>query len=162
MRPSDGVFLTPRFLWKLLQWPSRRQPILTLALAAVLCSGWIVPTVVAFAGVDQTPTAPLIERGYTQKKVLTDRSVLFHGFTTPNAGYRNATGAADRIRALAIGLAAHHRPGAAVGSSNAGLLDLDWIIPGVLFFALIFLAHATYLNFCTPALVLLGFLSMAK
>ena len=157
LRPSDGVFMTPLFFWRLFQWPSRREAALAIVLAVVVCCGWLVPTMVAFSNVANTPTAPLIGTNHVSN-TLTQRSILFHGI--------NREAVANVVRFIsplafafwAIILAMIFSRGPLWERSE---LDLWlWVIPGFLFFAFFYFGEAGYLNYCTGGVVLLGFLHM--
>lgn len=166
-RPTDGIFMTPLFLWRLFRWPSRRESVLALALAAVMCCGWLIPTAVAFARfgntlnvpATDTVTLPVVGRNYVST-IMAQRSILAHGFT------RETLANATRV-VVALGFA--FWPIVLAGFFGRDPLwdrrKLDlwiWVLPGTLFFILIYFAHATYLNFCTAGLVLLGFLQMRR
>jgi 4-amino-4-deoxy-L-arabinose transferase-like glycosyltransferase len=159
MRPSDGVFMAPLFFWRLFFWPSRRQAILAVGVAAAFCCVWLVPTMVAYANVQNTATAPLIGNGHASDTV-TKVSVLSKGLT------RGALASVTRF-VVALGFALWPILLAGLFGRepiwDRRKLDLwIWVLPGLLFFTFVYFGEAGYLNCCTAGIVLLGFLHMKR
>jgi 4-amino-4-deoxy-L-arabinose transferase-like glycosyltransferase len=150
LRPTDGMFMIPMVLYFALFRMPRRQGLLFLALAGLLCLGWLVPTWLAFrnqasgvqeftayvAGVTKKQSVLTGVRMYTVANFVRYALALLVGFWPVLAiAARNAVRQWGDVRIRALVL---------------------WIVPGSLFFLLSLISNAPYLNFLTAAILLLA------
>jgi 4-amino-4-deoxy-L-arabinose transferase-like glycosyltransferase len=149
-RPTDGMFLIPLLLYFALFRMPRKNGLLFLALAAVLCLGWLVPTWLAYrqeAGGVQAFT-------HYVSLVVRVQSVL--------TGVRMYT-VANFVRYI-LPLLVGFWPVAGLVVTNALRYRKDWrvktlliwIVPGSLFFLFSLISNAPYLNYLTAAILLLA------
>jgi hypothetical protein len=148
-RPSDGAFMAPMFVYYLARYAPRKQAAGGFWLSALLCLGWLLPTLlcyrssyglryfVSYLGNITTVVSPL-------RHGLTDRSMAnVARFLVPFA--------------TAFWLLAYH-----FARSLRGLRDPRiqllwlWVTPGACFLLLIYMSDAPYLNFLTAAVLLLA------
>ncbi|MGD0346436.1 MAG: glycosyltransferase family 39 protein [Terracidiphilus sp.] len=150
LRPSDGMFLIPMLVYFALFRMPRKTGLLFLALAGFLCLGWLIPTWLAY---EHGPRGLQYPIGYIVK--ITAMKSVLHGINR----YSMAN-----IARFVVPLVAGFWPvlGVAVRNAIRNRSDwrvkaiLLWIVPGSLFFVLIFIADAPYLNFLTAAILLLA------
>lgn len=152
-RPSDGAFLGLMFVYYLWRYAPRRQAAWALAVAVVLCLGWLLPTILAY----RSSTGMGYFTGYIAGITTVD-SALKHGAT-----YRSMANVTRFFVPLGVAFWLLALP---MLKSLARLRDphvqLLWlaIAPGAGFFMLVYMAPAPYLNFLTAALLLLAMLEM--
>lgn len=149
-RPTDGMFLIPLLLYFALFRMPLKNGLLFLALASVLCFGWLVPTWLAYrledGGVQNFTTYVSL--------VVRVQSVL--------TGVRMYT-VANFVR-YALPLLVGFWPVAGLVATNALRYREDWrvralliwIVPGSLFFLFCLISNAPYLNFLTAAILLIA------
>lgn len=148
LRPSDGAFLAPFYVSAALLFGTWKKAILGFVATFVLCAMWLVPTYFAYrmAGFDA---------GYTPR-ILGSVSILVHGVTRESM--------ANVARFLVPFLTAFWPILLAVPiafrrfRSDLEWLLLLWILPGSLFFILVYIADATYLNYLSAGALLLSVL----
>jgi 4-amino-4-deoxy-L-arabinose transferase-like glycosyltransferase len=149
-RPSDGVFLLPMAIYLGCTRLKRIEALQFFAIFGVLCLGWIVPTYLGM----QNETGGLTENRHYVYQMLTVLSVLrkLNLYTLANfARYVvPLTAALWPVLGFAISKAARDRADWRV---RALML---WIVPGSLFFVLVMITDPVYLNFLTPAILLLA------
>ena len=145
-RPSDGVFMTPLLLLFFFRLP-RRQMVVLASLITFICLGWFIPAHLA------------------QQRYHPDSSAAELGRVATNAillGKFNVYTVANAIRfflplAVALGPAAFYLLRA---GNKAALWLWVWALPGTLFFLLLFISDAPYLNYLLGAFVLLCLVGM--
>jgi 4-amino-4-deoxy-L-arabinose transferase-like glycosyltransferase len=140
-RPSDGVFVAPAFLLALSK--ARRNHILAaIPVIAVICLCWFVPQKIALARM-----ADSVQTNTQHQLLKLADGVLLSGFS-PYAG-------ADVLRYfLPLGVALFPLLPLALKNNKDVFLWL-WILPGTLFFLLIYISEAPYLDFLlAPFLIL--------
>ena len=150
MRPSDGVFMIPMVLYFAVFRMSRKDALVLLSLITLLCLCWLLPTWVAFkerqtgvsgaaSYVGQIATTRSILTGvdrYTVANVIRYAFPLVFGFwPVLGVAVRNMFRSWKDWRVKAIAL---------------------WIVPGSLFFILLFIGTTVHLTFLTAAVVLLA------
>lgn len=146
IRPSDGVFLAPAFFYfvaKLVH--GRAHRFLVLCIAAVSCLLWLVPQQLALAGASRNAGAQLWS-------VAAPEAPIVHGFT------KLAISNLLRVFVpLAIAFWSLLLP-ILVSREKHALRTLlwIWIVPGLAFFALVYISDAPYLCFLVPAILLLA------
>ncbi|MGO8759744.1 MAG: glycosyltransferase family 39 protein [Terracidiphilus sp.] len=150
LRPTDGAFLIPMLLYFAAFRMPRRDALLFLSLDVLFCLGWLIPTWFAFARYD------LGAAGFAQYVafITTKQSML--------TGFRMYT-LANPVRYI-LPLIAGFWPILGIALTNMVRTWSDWrtrslvlwIVPGSLFFVLVLMACAPYLNFLTPAIFLLA------
>jgi hypothetical protein len=149
-RPSDGVFLLPMTIYFALTRFKRTEALQFFAIFAVLCLGWFIPT---YLGMQAQAGGLNGNRQYVYE-IVTVLSVLrtVNLYTLANfARYViPLTAALWPVLGFAIGNAIRKREDRTVRA-----LAL-WIIPGSLFFVLVWITDPVYLNFLTPAILLLA------
>jgi hypothetical protein len=128
----------------------RREGVAFLAVAAVLCLGWLIPTYVAFT---HHPKGTQYATHYLSE--ITRIQSVFSGI--------HLSTLANIIRfALPLFVALWPILAIAVRNAIRNWNDwrvkalLVWIIPGSLFFTLVLISNAPYLNFLTAAILLLA------
>jgi hypothetical protein len=149
LRPSDGAFMLPFIGLQLLRSGKRSHMFAAAAIIAVLCLGWIIPTVVAYHRAGTRLEAVTSYAGY----IASSRSVLAGGVKRENLA--NITRV---FVALLFAFWPFALPLAFSGSAAAGLRVRElwlWIAPGLAFFVLGYFADAPYLNFATMPILLL-------
>lgn len=150
MRPSDGVFLLPMTLYFGFARLKKSQMLQFFAIFAVLCLGWLIPTYVAIHKSD----GGLIDTRQYIFRMLTVVSILskVNLYTLANVARYviPLTVALGPVLGFAINTAIRER-----ADWRVRALTL-WIIPGSLFFMLVMITDPVYLNFLTPAIILLA------
>jgi hypothetical protein len=150
MRPSDGVFMIPMVLYFAAFRMPRKDALVLLSLITLLCLCWLLPTWVAFrerqTGV--SGAASYVGGITTTKSILTgiDQYTL-----------------ADVTRfVFALVFGSWPVLGVALLNMFRNWKDwrvkamLLWIVPGSLFFVLLFIGTSTHLTFLTAAVLLLA------
>jgi 4-amino-4-deoxy-L-arabinose transferase-like glycosyltransferase len=149
-RPSDGAFLLPMLLYYSATRLPRAKAALFLAGICLLCLAWIVPTFLAYS------KAPGGIHGvlFYLRAIMTNKSMT--------AGV-NSESLANVARYVVPMLVAFWPVLAAVFlNSKRNSRDwrvrmlLLWILPGSLFFTVSYISNPTYLDFLTPAVLLLA------
>jgi 4-amino-4-deoxy-L-arabinose transferase-like glycosyltransferase len=148
-RPTDGLFLGCMFLYYLLRHAPLRQALLCIALATVLCLGWVVPTLEAYV------EGGILNSSIVYSSTVTTRvSSLFHGIT-----YRTMANVARFAVPVIVAfwplLVPVLRTAPKIRDETLKLLWL-WVAPGAAYLVLFLMADAPYLNFLTAAVLLLA------
>jgi hypothetical protein len=149
-RPSDGAFLLPMAIYYSFSRLKRTEALQFFAIFGALCLGWLIPTYLAL----QRDAGGLTETREYVYGILTILSVLrkVNLYTLANfARYVvPLTAALWPVLGFAISNAIRERADWRV---KALIL---WIVPGSLFFVLVMITDPVYLNFLTPAILLLA------
>lgn len=149
LRPTDGAFLIPMLLYFAAFRMTRKDALLFLSLDVLFCLGWLIPTWFAFARYD------LGAAGFAQYVAfITTKQSLFTGIRMYTL--------ANPVRYI-LPLIVGFWPVMGIALKNLVQTWSDWrtktfvlwIVPGSLFFVLVLIACAPYLNFLTPAIFLL-------
>jgi hypothetical protein len=145
-RPSDGVFMSPLLLLFFLRLP-RKQQILLGSLVIAFCLAWLIPSEIAQHRYHPDSAGAELGR-------VALGSVLLGKF--------NVYTIANAIRfflplAVALGPAAIYLFRT---RSAEGLWLWAWVLPGSLFFLLLFISDAPYLNCLLGGFILLCLLGM--
>ena len=149
-RPSDGAFLLPLFVYFVVRYAPWRQLACSFALVFVICMGWLVPTYCAYSRASAGGVGKAVS--YVPH-IMTVASVLHNGVTRQSM--------ANVARYWVPLIAAFWPISYALMCSLKRIKEERtfwlwlWIVPGSLFFNLIYISDATYLNFLTAAIVLL-------
>jgi 4-amino-4-deoxy-L-arabinose transferase-like glycosyltransferase len=145
-RPSDGVFLSPLLLLFALRLPRKRLLLLGL-LVLILCAAWMIPNQIALHQYQSRSAS-------VQLAIVAKGSIVF--------GRINVYTVSNALRfflplALALGPCVLF-----LFRSRASerLLLWAWVIPGSVFFLLIYVSDAPYLNFLLGGYLLLCLLGM--
>lgn len=151
LRPSDGAFLAPLFLFLTFQFmPEWKPRILAVTAAAVLCLVWYIPTQVA-SGAAQT-----VSLG-TQLDLARPTSIFIAGVGTRSI--------ANMLRVLLPLLVAFWLLIPAVTFDRSQFQNrmlAIWIAPGMIFFFLVYIADTVYFCYLTSAIILVVGLSRQK
>jgi hypothetical protein len=147
-RPSDGAFMAPLLLLFFFQL-TRKQQFLLASIVVVLCLAWLIPAQIAQRRYH--PDTSAAELGRVATQTLMGK---FNIYTISNA-----------LRyflplTVALGPALLYLFGARKGEPMRLWLWV-WVIPGSLFFLLIFISDAPYLNCLLGGFILLCLLGMA-
>jgi 4-amino-4-deoxy-L-arabinose transferase-like glycosyltransferase len=150
MRPTDGIFLIPMILYFAATRLSRPLAVSYLALITVLCLGWVIPTKLAFQASKTGTQGAVLYVGY----FLHVRSIL----TGVNTGTL-----ANVARFVLPLLIAFWLVISTISLKiyrdwkqfETQLLFL-WLLPASLFFTLVYISDAPYLDCITAAIVLLA------
>lgn len=152
MRPSDGAFMTPLFIFLLVQyvpgWPRRT---LLLVIAAAGCLGWYIPTQMAMLN----PAANTIPNELHGMAART--SLLLNGV--------NRYTVANVVRVVLPMLAAFWMLIPAILWRRMRMQNrilLLWTVPGLAFFLLVSIAEAQYLTYLAGGMILLAALTDQK
>jgi hypothetical protein len=148
-RPSDGAFMAPMLVYYLARYAPRKQAVIGFSLSALLCLGWLVPTLLCY----RSSYGLTYFVGYLGH-ITTVVSPLKHGPT------HRSTANVMRFLvpfATAFWLLAYHFVMSLrrLRDPRIQLLWL-WITPGACFLLLIYMSDAPYLNFLTAAALLLA------
>lgn len=151
LRPSDGAFMIPMVLYFAVFRLARKEAAVFLGSIAVLCLGWLVPTWLAFHQEQGWGVHGAL--GYSQS-VMTMRSILtgINAYTLAN------------VARYVLPLLIAFWPVLGIAARNAIRNHKDWrvkamllwIVPGSLFFVLLYISDATYLAFLSAAILLLA------
>ena len=159
LRPSDGAFMFPMVAFYCLGRLPAMKAVLFLGAVAVLCLGWLIPTTLAYEHLTGRLAYP--ETGGRLVGVLD----YLHGITTSKSVIfeMNSGSMADVLRfVLPLAVAFWAVLPAVILAVVRNRRDwrfqmlLLWIVPGSLFFAFIYISDAPYLNFLSPAVLLLA------
>lgn len=150
LRPTDGVFMIPMVLYFAIYRLQRKESIIFLLLLSALCLGWIIPTWLAFHNYEGGVHDAVLYTGH----IMTCRSIL--------TGVNIYT-LANVVR-FALPLLVAFWPVLGVAALTAVRNSKDWrvramliwIVPGSLFFALVYISTPTYLDFLSAAILLLA------
>jgi len=150
MRPSDGAFMIPMAMYFAVFRMTRKEGLVFLSLISLFCLGWLIPTWHAFRYKDGSlgPFATYCMWFATNPSILT--------------GIRPYTLANFVRYGLPIIVGFWPVLGIAVLNAIRNRSDwrvkamLIWILPGSLFFVLIFISNAPYLDFLSAAILLLA------
>lgn len=140
-RPSDGVFFGPAFLFALrkAKW---KHILVCIPVIVAICLAWFVPQRIALAHM-----ADPIERNARNHLLSIASGVVFSGFSS-------YAGANVLRYFLPLGLALFPLLPLALTNRKDIFLWL-WILPGTLFFLLVYISDPPYLNFLlAPYLIL--------
>ena len=150
LRPTDGFFMIPLILYFAAFRVPRKDALIFLSLIVVLCLGWLIPTWLAFKHYDAGIPAFAAYVAF----ITTKQSLL--------TGIRMYT-LANPVRYI-LPMLVGFWPVLGIALVNAFRQRRDWrvqtlllwIVPGSLFFVLVLMACAPYLNFFTAAILLLA------
>jgi 4-amino-4-deoxy-L-arabinose transferase-like glycosyltransferase len=146
IRPSDGAFMVPLLLLFFFQL-RRKQQILLGLLTIALCTAWFVPTKIA-----QMRYLPDRESATSWLGYMASNSVLLGKFNV-----YTFSGALRFFLPMALALG----PAAVFLLRARNLWLWTWVLPGSLFFLLVFISDATYLNCVLGGYILLCLVGMA-
>ncbi len=147
LRPTDGVFLMPLFLYYLARSVSRREFVYCLLMTAGFGLLWIVPTVLAYRKTDEEILIWIVRPWLFTRpptEVVANSARFFIPLTV--AFWPLMPSVAVSLRR---------------DDEITKLLWL-WVIPGATFFLAIYMSVAPYLDFLTAAVVLLGSRELAR
>jgi Gpi18-like mannosyltransferase len=145
-RPSDGAFFAPVFLYALIK-ARRKDALISAATAFVLCLAWLIPQQIAL-----THKADLINKSYENHLLEIASGPLTSGFSL-YALSNTLRYFLPLILALFPLFPLIYR-----GRGKSFPLWL-WIVPGSVFFLLVYVSDAPYLNWLVAPLLLLGVVS---
>ncbi len=144
LRPSDGAFLLPLYIFFWLTWirSTRHRAVFALATLA-LCLSWYLPSQAALKAVHG------FEYNSALGHAFRERSVLLGGLMV--GSLLNIT----RVL-LPLGVAFWMFLPAIVADRPKAITPVLWLwaLPGLGFLVLIYMADADYLTFCTGAVIL--------
>jgi hypothetical protein len=148
-RPTDGFFLGFMFLYYVLRHAPLRQALLCIALATLLCLGWLVPTLEAYV------KGGILNSSVVYSTTVTAQvSPVFHGIA-----FRTMANVARFLVPVVVAfwplLVPVLRMLPKTRDATVKLLWL-WFAPGAAYLVLFFMAVAPYLNFLTAAVLLLA------
>jgi Dolichyl-phosphate-mannose-protein mannosyltransferase len=156
-RPSDGAFMGPLLLLFFLRLPRRQQVILVL-LTIVVCAAWMIPSEIARR---QAP------KGYMDAHSYPDSPQAMLGRVATGAilmGKVNLYTVSNALRFF-LPLAVALGPSAVYMFRTRNVIALwlwAWVIPGSLFFLLLFISDAPYLDCLLGGFILLCLTGMAR
>ena len=149
LRPTDGAFLIPMLLYFAAFRMPRKDALLFLSLNVLFCLGWLIPTWFTFARGNGGAAWAAQYVAYITKK-----QSLFTGFRMYTL--------ANPIRYALPMIVAFwpiwpfaFKTLARTWSDWRTKAFVLWIVPGSLFYVLVLMGNAMYLNFFTPAIFLL-------
>jgi 4-amino-4-deoxy-L-arabinose transferase-like glycosyltransferase len=155
-RPSDGAFIGVMFVYFLVRHAPRRDALLGLAVAVAGCLAWLVPTYIGFRHSSPGMPPPV---AYTSS-ILGTASVLRHGV--------NLRSLANIARYIVPVLAAFWPLSWPILKTLGRWRDQKiillwlWVLPGSLFFVLIYVSGAPYLNYLTAGLLMLALTALDR
>jgi hypothetical protein len=151
LRPSDGAFLAPLFVFLVFRYvEENRRRVLLLSITALLCLSWYIPTQLALRAAHTGSTGH-------QLSFAREVSPLLVGI--------NLRSIANTLRVILPILTAFwmllpamffRRP------REQNIILLLWITPGLCFMLFVFMADPVYLTFMTGAIILLAALSAQR
>jgi len=148
LRPTDGAFLGPLFLYLVWRYiPTWKERLFLLSIAAAACLAWYVPGTIAMRVSHQETLGQYYPTYYPM-------SVLLTGIQVQSI--------ANMARFFMPLLAAYWLLFPLFFSQRDGKdnrILLLWVLPGMLFFLLIFIADPVYFCCISPAIVLAAALS---
>ena len=153
LRPSDGVFMIPMALYFAVFRVPRKEAFLFLSLIVLFCLGWAIPTWLAFKRIESATHSSGGVQTYVAH-IATVQSIF--------TGFKMYTLANFVRYFLPLFVAFWPILGIAVLNAIRNRKDwrvkalVIWIVPGSLFFLLMLITNAPYLNFLTAAILLLA------
>jgi hypothetical protein len=153
LRPSDGVFMIPLAMYFAAFRMPRKEAFLFLSLIFLFCLGWVIPTWLAFRHIHSG--AHSVDGVQTYVAHITTFQSIFTGFKMYTVAnfvryVLPLLVAFWPILGIAVLNAVHNRKDWRVKAM------VIWIVPGSLFFVLMLITNAPYLNFLTAAILLLA------
>jgi hypothetical protein len=145
-RPSDGAFMAPLLLVFVVSLSHKQQAVLAL-LVLIICAGWLIPTEIAQHRYDADNSA-----GAALGRVATGSILL---------GRVNVYSIANLLRFL-LPLALALGPAAVFMFRTKDVWLWAWVIPGSMFFLLLFISDAPYLNCLLGGFILLCLVGMSE
>jgi hypothetical protein len=156
LRPSDGVFMIPMAMYFAAFRMPRKEGSLFLSLILLFCLGWAIPTCLAFRHIPQGVHNAHGVRGFQTyvAHVTGVQSILtgFKMYTMANfvRYFLPLLVAFWPILGITVLNSVHNRKDWRVKAM------VIWIVPGSLFFVLMLITNAPYLNYLTAAILLLA------
>lgn len=153
LRPSDGVFMIPMAMYFAAFRIPRKEAFLFLSLICLFCLGWAIPTWLAFKHLNGGLHGVHGAQSYVGH-IVAVQSIL--------TGFKMYTVANFVRYSLPLLVAFWSILGVAVFNVIHNWKDwrvkaiVIWIVPGSLFFVLMLITNAPYLNFLTAAILLLA------
>jgi Dolichyl-phosphate-mannose-protein mannosyltransferase len=151
LRPSDGAFLAPLFLFLVFRCVEKWQRrILLLLVTATLCLSWYIPTQLALRAAHTASAG-------NQLSFAREVSPLLVGI--------NLRSLANTLRVVFPILTAFWMLSPAMffqRSREQNMILLLWITPGLGFMLFVFMADPVYLTFMSGAIILMAALSMQR
>ena len=152
-RPSDGAFMAPMFVYYLARYAPRKQAAAGFWLSALLCLGWLLPTVFGYRS----------SYGMEHVAAYTANIVTIVSPLRNRDTYRSIANIARFLVPLgtAFWLLAHPllKSLGRLRDPRVQLLWL-WITPGAFFLTLVYMCVAPYLNFLTAGVLLLAMIEL--
>jgi 4-amino-4-deoxy-L-arabinose transferase-like glycosyltransferase len=149
MRPTDGVFLIPLVLYFAVFRMQRGEAAVLLVLTSTLCLGWLVPTWFAFERYGEGAQGFAGYVSYITKKQSVLTGVRMYTLANPVRYLLPLIVGFWPVLGVAVQNAIRNRNECRVKAM------LIWMAPGSLFFVLILISDAMYLDFLTAAVLLL-------
>lgn len=156
MRPTDGVFLIPLVLYYAWVRMRRREAAVLVVLIVVISMGWLVPTWIAFEKYGDGVPGFAGYVSYITKKQSVFTGIRMYTLANPVRYVLPIVVGLWPVLGIAVRNAIKNRHDWRV---RAMLL---WIIPGSLFFVFVLISDAMYLDFLTPAILLLAISACAQ
>jgi hypothetical protein len=151
LRPSDGAFLGPLFLFLVFRYVGGwKRRALLLSVTAILCLSWFIPTQLALRAAHAASTG-------NQLSFAREVSPLLVGI--------NLRSIANTLRVALPILAAFGMLLPALflrRSREQNVILFLWIAPGLCFMLLVFMADPVYLTFMTGAIILMAAFSIPR
>ena len=150
MRPSDGIFLIPMLLYFATTRLSRLLAASYLALITILCLGWVIPTEFAFKASEAGTHGAVVYVG----SIMRVRSILtgINDGTLANVARFVLPLLVVFWLVISTILLKIYRDWKQFETQ----LLLVWLLPASLFFTLVYISDAPYLNCITATIVLLA------
>lgn len=152
LRPSDGAFLAPFYITAVLCFGTWKKALLAYVSALVFCLGWLVPTFVAYHN------AEFFARYIPS--IVSGQSILYHGVTEASQANLARFVVPFLIAFWPVLLVMPF--GLRRKRTEIEWLLLLWILPGALFFLLLYISDATYLDYLAAAVLLLAVVSIQR
>jgi hypothetical protein len=144
LRPSDGAFMVPLYLYFLFQWvSSNRDRALFVLTTAFFCLLWYLPTHAALNASNGFTFNVALGRAFRE------RSLLLCG-VTPGSVLNMVRVLLPMCFAFWMFLPSIFMD----GRKNLKTVLILWILPGLSFLLFVYMADADYLTFCTGSLIL--------
>jgi hypothetical protein len=153
LRPSDGAFMIPMVMYFAAFRIPRKEALLFLSFIFLFCLGWVIPTWLAYKHIRGGVQGVNGFSAYVAH-ITTFQSIL--------TGFKLYTVANFARYLLPLLVAFWPILGVAVLNATRNWNDwrikavVIWIVPGSLFFVLMLITNAPYLNFLTAAILLLA------
>lgn len=150
-RPTDGVFLIPLVLYFAAFRVPRKERFIFLLLIPLLCLGWVIPTWIAFKHYgDGGVQGFAVYVSYITRVQSVFTGVRMYTLANPVRYVLPLLVGFWPVLVLAARNAIYNR-----NDWRVKALIL-WVVPGSLFFLLILISDAPYLNYLTAAILLLA------